>query len=75
MIYQAKAGRLTAALSATPLECYLQYKPRSGDALLFWSIHPNGTFDKHALHGGCPVTKGEKWVATKWIRDKCFGCS
>lgn len=53
----------------------LKYKPRSGDALLFWSIHPNGSFDKHALHGGCPVTKGEKWVATKWIRDKCFGCS
>lgn len=52
-----------------------RYKPRSGDALLFWSIHPNGTFDKHALHGGCPVIKGEKWVATKWIRDKCFNCS
>ncbi len=66
---------VTAAISATSLDCYLQYKPRSGDALLFWSIHPNGTFDKHALHGGCPVTKGEKWVATKWIRDKCFGCS
>ena len=53
----------------------LQYKPRAGDALLFWSIHPNGTFDKHALHGGCPVMKGEKWVATKWIRDKCFRCN
>ncbi|KAL3140676.1 hypothetical protein ABBQ32_005240 [Trebouxia sp. C0010 RCD-2024] len=52
----------------------LRYKPRTGDALLFWSIHPNGTFDKHALHGGCPVIKGEKWVATKWIRDKCFHC-
>jgi hypothetical protein len=23
-----------------------------------------------ALHGSCPVIKGEKWVATKWIRDK-----
>ena len=50
-----------------------QYNPRQGDALLFWSMHPNGTFDKHALHGGCPVVKGEKWVATKWIRDKAFG--
>ncbi|KAK9812646.1 hypothetical protein WJX72_001216 [[Myrmecia] bisecta] len=51
----------------------LKYKPRAGDALLFWSLHPNGTFDRHALHGGCPVIKGEKFVATKWIRDKCFG--
>ena len=47
--------------------------PRAGDALLFWNVHPNTTFDKHALHGGCPVVKGEKWVATKWIRDKSFG--
>uniref|UniRef100_A0A453LW12 Prolyl 4-hydroxylase alpha subunit Fe(2+) 2OG dioxygenase domain-containing protein n=1 Tax=Aegilops tauschii subsp. strangulata TaxID=200361 RepID=A0A453LW12_AEGTS len=23
-----------------------------------------------SLHGSCPVIKGEKWVATKWIRDK-----
>ena len=52
-----------------------QYRPRKGDALLFYSMHPNGTFDKHALHGGCPVGDGQvKWVATKWIRDKCsFG--
>jgi len=53
----------------------VQYQPRKGDALLFFSMHPNGTFDKHALHGGCPVgTADTKWVATKWIRDKCsFG--
>ena len=42
------------------------------DALLFWNVHVNATFDKHALHGGCPVVRGEKWVATKWIRDKSF---
>lgn len=47
----------------------LKVKPRQGDALLFYSIHPNGTFDKTALHGSCPVIKGEKWVATKWIRN------
>ena len=50
----------------------LRVRPRAGDALLFWNVHPNRTFDKHALHGGCPVEKGEKWVATKWIRDKSF---
>ncbi|KAH9569254.1 hypothetical protein CY35_03G123600 [Sphagnum magellanicum] len=52
-------------------ECIgLKVKPRQGDALLFYSMLPNGTFDKTALHGSCPVIKGEKWVATKWIRDK-----
>mmetsp|Transcript_7205 Transcript_7205/g.18607 ORF Transcript_7205/g.18607 Transcript_7205/m.18607 type:complete len:365 (+) Transcript_7205:240-1334(+) len=50
-----------------------KYKPVKGDAVLFYSLHPNGTIDKHSLHGGCPVHKGEKWVMTKWIRDKCFG--
>jgi prolyl 4-hydroxylase len=51
-------------------ECLgLKVKPRQGDALLFYSMHPNGTFDKTALHGSCPVIKGEKWVATKWIRN------
>ncbi|MCO5567445.1 hypothetical protein L7F22_021136 [Adiantum nelumboides] len=47
----------------------LRVKPRQGDALLFYSMYPNGTFDKTSLHGSCPVIKGEKWVATKWIRD------
>ncbi|KAF8404918.1 hypothetical protein HHK36_009813 [Tetracentron sinense] len=23
-----------------------------------------------SLHGSCPVIEGEKWVATKWIRDQ-----
>lgn len=48
----------------------LKVKPQQGDALLFYSMFPNGTFDKTSLHGSCPVLKGEKWVATKWIRDK-----
>ncbi len=39
-----------------------------GDAVLFWGVYPTGTIDPHSLHGGCPVKKGEKWVATKWIR-------
>ncbi|OAY35558.1 probable prolyl 4-hydroxylase 9 [Manihot esculenta] len=48
----------------------LQVKPRQGDALLFYSLFPNNTIDPTSLHGSCPVIKGEKWVATKWIRDQ-----
>ncbi|CAJ1977357.1 unnamed protein product [Sphenostylis stenocarpa] len=48
----------------------LKVKPRQGDGLLFYSLLPNGKIDKTSLHGSCPVIKGEKWVATKWIDDK-----
>lgn len=24
------------------------------------------------LHGGAPVVEGEKWVATKWLREGVF---
>lgn len=34
---------------------------------------PAAFSSQHALHGGCPVKKGTKWVMTRWIRDKGFG--
>ncbi|XP_019422067.1 PREDICTED: probable prolyl 4-hydroxylase 9 isoform X1 [Lupinus angustifolius] len=49
----------------------LKIRPRRGDGLLFYSLFPNGsTIDPTSLHGSCPVIKGEKWVATKWIRNE-----
>ncbi|KAM7280032.1 hypothetical protein ACFE04_007166 [Oxalis oulophora] len=47
-------------------------KPRKGDALLFFSLHLNATTDPNSLHGSCPVIKGEKWSATKWIHVRSF---
>ncbi|CAL9187295.1 unnamed protein product [Musa hybrid cultivar] len=44
-------------------------KPSQGDALLFWSLGLNGRLDPHTLHAGCPVLRGEKWSATKWMRE------
>ena len=49
-----------------------KYRPRRGDALLFYSLTPDGSIDPRSLHGGCPVVRGEKYVATKWIHDKPF---
>lgn len=46
----------------------LAVRPRAGDALLFWSLRPDGSLDHASLHGGCPVLKGKKWSATKWLR-------
>ncbi|XP_062209130.1 probable prolyl 4-hydroxylase 6 [Phragmites australis] len=47
-------------------------KPVKGDALLFFSLHPNATTDPASLHGSCPVVEGEKWSATKWIHVRSF---
>ncbi|CAA6653543.1 unnamed protein product [Spirodela intermedia] len=52
-------------------ECIgLRVKPRQGDGLLFYSVLVNGTIDPMSLHGSCPVIRGEKWVATKWVRNE-----
>mmetsp|Transcript_37768 Transcript_37768/g.111811 ORF Transcript_37768/g.111811 Transcript_37768/m.111811 type:complete len:341 (+) Transcript_37768:90-1112(+) len=51
-------------------ECAMQglaNKPRKGDIVVFWSIRTDGRFEPASLHGSCPVIKGEKWSATKWI--------
>ncbi|PON59436.1 Isopenicillin N synthase [Parasponia andersonii] len=47
-------------------------KPYKGDALLFFSLHPDSTTDSKSLHGSCPVIEGEKWSATKWIHVRNF---
>jgi len=45
----------------------LGVRPKKGDALLFWSLQPNGLLDTYSKHAGCPVLRGEKWTATKWM--------
>jgi len=46
--------------------------PRRGDAVLFYNCTPDGLVDPNSLHGGAPVIAGEKWIATKWIREGAF---
>jgi hypothetical protein len=41
-----------------------------GNALLF--RYDTATADTKTLHGGAPVKKGVKWVATKWLRINEF---
>uniref|UniRef100_A0A6N2M4N5 procollagen-proline 4-dioxygenase n=1 Tax=Salix viminalis TaxID=40686 RepID=A0A6N2M4N5_SALVM len=50
----------------------LAVKPNKGDALLFFSLHPDATPDPDSLHASCPVIEGEKWSATKWIHVRSF---
>ena len=46
----------------------LPVKSVRGDAVLFWSLQEDYTLDHGSLHGACPVQKGMKWTAVKWIR-------
>ncbi|GJP52553.1 hypothetical protein CLOM_g11655 [Closterium sp. NIES-68] len=46
--------------------------PVKGDAVLFWSTDLEGVVDPKSLHGSCDVLKGEKWSATKWMRQHEF---
>ena len=47
-------------------------KGRVGDALLFRNALPDGSRDPDSAHAGLPVTSGEKWIASRWIRARPF---
>lgn len=49
-------------------ELSLSVAPKKGSALYFSYTNSLGQLDEKTLHGGAPVVKGEKWIATKWIR-------
>lgn len=49
-----------------------KYKGRPGDALLFWSVGPDGQPDRQTLHAGLPVSHGEKWLFSKWVRARPY---
>ncbi|PIA35871.1 hypothetical protein AQUCO_03400037v1 [Aquilegia coerulea] len=48
----------------------MSVKPIKGDAVLFWSMGLDGQSDPNSIHGGCEVLGGEKWSATKWMRQR-----
>ncbi|HVQ08047.1 MAG TPA: 2OG-Fe(II) oxygenase [Allosphingosinicella sp.] len=47
-------------------------KGRTGDALLFRNARADGTRDPASGHAGLPVTRGEKLIASRWIRAGPF---
>jgi prolyl 4-hydroxylase len=50
----------------------LSFRGRAGDALLFRNAGPDGRPDPLSLHAGMPVTKGAKYLASRWIRAERF---
>jgi prolyl 4-hydroxylase len=49
-----------------------KYKGAAGDALLFWSLTQQGAPELASCHAGLGVTRGEKWLLSKWLREKQF---
>ena len=47
-------------------------KGAAGDALLFRNADEDGRRDPDAAHAGLPVAAGEKWIASRWIRQAPF---
>lgn len=50
----------------------LNVKGEPGDAILFHNCDASGTPDRMTLHAGLPVTSGQKWLLSKWYREKRF---
>lgn len=50
----------------------LRVMPRTGDAVIFDNVRPDGAVDPATQHAGEPVTSGVKWLATRWIRARPF---
>ena len=46
--------------------------PRKGNAVYFAYTTDEGQLDRRTLHGGSPVVAGEKWIATKWLRQRAY---
>jgi hypothetical protein len=46
--------------------------PVPGRAVVFDNLFADGRPDTESLHAGMPVTKGEKWLATLWLRERRY---
>jgi prolyl 4-hydroxylase len=51
-------------------DVHLEVAPKRGNGVFFSydRAHPS----TKTLHGGAPVLAGEKWIATKWLRERRF---
>ena len=48
----------------------LGVKPEQGKVIIFYSLKADGTGDELSQHAACPVLKGKKWAANKWVWNK-----
>lgn len=47
----------------------VRVQPKTGSAIIFDNLQTDGQPDPATLHAGLPVMRGEKWLATLWLRQ------
>ncbi len=50
----------------------VRVEPEAGRAVVFDSLDADGRPDADSLHAGLPVERGEKWLATLWLRERAY---
>lgn len=50
----------------------LSVRARAGNAVYFEYSNSDNELDERCLHAGVPVEEGEKWIATKWLRQSTY---
>lgn len=63
---------VTAGGATTFPQVGIDVLPRKGNAVYFAYATDDGQVDPRTLHGGSPVVEGEKWIATKWLRQRAY---
>ena len=56
-------------------EVGLSVAPAKGSAVYFAYTDAQSRCDPLSFHAGAPVRRGEKWIATRWMRERAFGHS
>ena len=51
-------------------ELDISVRAATGDVLIFANVDSAGRADARTRHAGEKVTNGEKWIATRWIRQR-----
>ncbi len=49
-------------------QLHSRWKGRTGSALFFWNVEPDGRPDPRTAHAGLPPVNGEKWLLSQWVR-------
>lgn len=50
----------------------VRFRGKTGDAIVFANVQPNGAPDLNSRHCALSPTRGRKWVLSQWIRSQPF---
>ena len=53
-------------------DAQVTFRGKTGDAIVFSNVRPDGSPDYNTRHAGLPPTSGRKWVLSQWMRSNPF---